>query len=55
MKGVLGAPFQARTLPLFMKLGWLPSNQISIERRLLLLRKSWMDVHRITSLRKCYL
>ena len=31
--------FQARTLPLFLELGWLPINQICIERRLLLLKK----------------
>ena len=31
--------FQARILPLFLELGWLPINQICIERRLLLLKK----------------
>ena len=36
---ILGAPFQARTLPLLLELGWLPINQICIERRLLLLKK----------------
>ena len=35
---ILDAPFQARTLPLFLELGWLPINQICIERRLLLLK-----------------
>ena len=35
---ILGAPFQARTLPLFLELGWLPINQIFIERRLLMLK-----------------
>ena len=35
---ILDAPFQARTLPLFLELGWLPTNQICIERRLLLLK-----------------
>ena len=36
---ILDAPFQARILPLFLELGWLPINQICIERRLLLLNK----------------
>ena len=36
---ILGAPSQARTLPLFLELGWLPINQICIERRLLMLKK----------------
>ena len=36
---ILDAPFQARILPLFLELGWLPINQIFIERRLLLLNK----------------
>ena len=27
---ILDAPFQARTLPLFYKLGWLPINHICI-------------------------
>ena len=36
---ILGAPFQARTLPLLLELEWLPINQICIERRLLLLKK----------------
>ena len=36
---ILDAPFQASTLPLFLKLRWLPINQICIERRLLLLKK----------------
>ena len=36
---VLGALFQARTLPLFLELKWLPINQICIERRLLALKK----------------
>ena len=50
----IGAPFQARTLLLFLELGWPPINQICIERRLLL-SFSCMDEHRITSLRNCYL
>ena len=36
----IGAPFQARTLPLFLELGWPPINQICIERRLLLFKKN---------------
>ena len=36
---ILGPPFQATTLPLCLELGWLPINQICIERRLLLLKK----------------
>ena len=36
---ILDAPFQARTLPLFYKLGWLPINHICIERRLILFKK----------------
>ena len=36
---ILDAPFQARTLPLFYKLGWLPINDICIERRLILFKK----------------
>jgi len=36
---VLDAPLQARTLPLFHKLGWLPINHICIERRLILFKK----------------
>ena len=36
---ILDAPFQARILPLFLELGWLPINQIGIERRLLLRNK----------------
>ena len=36
---ILGPPFQATTLPLCPELGWLPINQICIERRLLLLKK----------------
>ena len=50
---ILDAPFHARTLPLFLELGWLPINQICIERRLFLFKKSWMDVHRFSSLRNC--
>ena len=38
MRIILDAPFQARNLPLFLELGWLPINQIGIERRLLLLK-----------------
>ena len=53
---ILGAPFQASTLPLFLELGWLPINQICIDRRRnFCSRKPWTDVHRITSLRNCYL
>ena len=55
---ILDAPFQSRTLPLFLEPGWLPINQICYERRLFLLKKkkkSWMDVHLITSLRNSYL
>ena len=36
---ILDAPFQARTLPLFYKLEWLPINQICIERRLIMFKK----------------
>ena len=36
---ILDAPFQARTLPLFYKLEWLPINQVCIERRLILFKK----------------
>ena len=36
---ILDAPFQARTLPLFYKLRWLPINHICIKRRLILLKK----------------
>ena len=36
---ILGPPFQATPLPLFLELGWLLINQICIERRLLLLKK----------------
>ena len=35
----IDAPFQARTLPLILELGWLPINQICIERRLFLFKK----------------
>ena len=35
---ILDAPFLARTLPPFLELGWLPINQIGIERILLLLK-----------------
>ena len=35
----LDAPFQARSLPLFYKLGLLPINHICIERRLILFKK----------------
>ena len=62
---ILDAPFQSRTLPLFLEPGWLPINQICYEISLFLLktnkqtnkqnRKSWMDVHLITSLRNSYL
>ena len=53
---ILDAPFQSRPLPLFLEPGWLPINQICYERRLFLLKKkSWMDVHLITSLRNSYL
>ena len=61
---ILEAPFQSRTLSLFLEPGWLPINQIYYERSLFLLknkqtnkrkRKSWMDVHLITSLRNSYL
>ena len=36
---ILDAPFQARTLPLFLELGWLPINHLCIERRLCLFKK----------------
>ena len=36
---ILDAPFQSRTLPLFLEPGWLPINQICYERRLFLLKK----------------
>ena len=36
---ILDAPFQARTLPLFYKLRWLPINHICIKRRLILFKK----------------
>jgi len=36
---ILDAPFQARTLLLFLELGWLPINQTCIERRLFLFKK----------------
>ena len=36
---ILDAPFQARTLPLFLELDWLPINQICIERRLFLFKE----------------
>ena len=36
---ILDAPFQARTLPLFYKLGWLPINHVCIERRLILFKR----------------
>ena len=53
---ILNAPFQSRTLPLFLEPGWLPINQICYERRLFhRKKKSWMDVHLITSLRNIYL
>lgn len=50
---ILDAPFQARTLPLFYKLGWLPINHICIERRLILFKRI-LDVLLTTSLRHCY-
>jgi len=37
---ILDAPFQARTLPLFYKLGWLSVNYICIERHLILFEKN---------------
>ena len=42
---ILDAPFQSRTLPLFLEPGWLPINQICYERRLFLffLKKKIMD------------
>ena len=51
---ILDAPFRARTLPLFYKLGWLPINHICIERRLILFKKSWMDLLLTTYLRNYY-
>ena len=36
---ILDAPFQARSLPLFLELGWLPVNRICRERRLCLFKK----------------
>ena len=51
---ILGAPFQARTLPLFLELGWLPIKSV-LQEDYFCSRKSWMDVHLITSLRNCYL
>ena len=36
---ILDAPFQARSLPLFLELGWLPVNHICRERRLCLFKK----------------
>ena len=36
---ILDAPFQVRTLPLFLELGWLPINHLCIERRLCLFKK----------------
>ena len=35
---ILDAPFQARSLPLFLELGWLPVNHICRERRLCLFK-----------------
>ena len=35
---ILDAPFQARTLPLFLELGWLPINHLCIARRLCLFK-----------------
>ena len=32
-------PFQAKTRPLFLEFGWLPINQICIEKRLFLFKK----------------
>ena len=36
---ILDAPFHARTLPLFLELGWLPINHLCIERRLSLFKR----------------
>ena len=52
---ILDAPFQARILPLFLELGCYPLIKSALKEDCFSSTKSWMDVHRITSLRNCYL
>ena len=33
-------PFQAKTLPLFLEFGWLPINQICIEKKTISVQKN---------------
>ena len=52
---ILDAPLQARILPLFLELGCYLLIKSSLKEDHFCSTKSWINVHRITSLRNCYL